>query len=218
MCGAVQRSFAVGHSALLVDLRCHGRSDGHIITFGLRESEDVPLWIEEVRRRFGADHPVMISGVSMGAATVMMAAGRPLPENVVGVLADCGYTSPKEIIQKVTVDMKLPPKLAWPFIKLGAKLFGRFDLEETSPIEAMKVCTLPVIFAHGEADDFVPCDMSRRNYEACAAPKRLITVPGAGHGLAYPADPDSYLNALAEGFTAVGIPTKVIAKETVKES
>lgn len=218
LCGGVQRCFDLGRSVLLADQRACGESEGHTITFGINESRDCRSWVDFMIGYFGPDVKIILTGVSMGAATVMMAAGRPLPENVVGVLADCGYTSPKEIIQKVTVDMKLPPKLAWPFIKLGAKLFGRFDLEETSPIEAMKVCTLPVIFAHGEADDFVPCDMSRRNYEACAAPKRLITVPGAGHGLAYPADPDSYLNALAEGFTAVGIPTKVIAKETVKES
>ena len=76
--------------------------------------------------------------------------------------------------------MHLPPRVFYPFVKLGARLFGHFDLEETTAAEAMKSCRLPVFFIHGEDDRFVPCDMSRRNYEACAAPKRPITVPGAG--------------------------------------
>lgn len=51
----------------------------------------------------------------------------------------------------------------------------------------MKNCTVPVIFFHGECDDCVPCEMSRINYGACTGKKMLITIPGAGHGLSYPA-------------------------------
>ena len=96
--------------------------------------------------------------------------------------------------------MGLPPKLCYPFVKLGARLYGQFDLEETSPVEAMKNCTVPVIFFHGESDDYVPCQMSQINFDACAARKRLATVPNAGHGLAYPVDPENYLQALREFF------------------
>jgi fermentation-respiration switch protein FrsA (DUF1100 family) len=135
----------------------------------------------------------------MGAATVMMAAGEPLPKNVICVLADCGYTSPKEIIQKVVKDMKLPVKLIYPFIRLGALIYGGFDLEKTSPIEAMRKCKLPVVFVHGDNDDFVPYEMSVRLCEECSSDKKiLITIPGAGHGLAFPADQDGYVNQLIE--------------------
>ena len=88
--------------------------------------------------------------------------------------------------------MHLPAGLIYPFIKLGAKLYGHFDLEEYTPLEAMKTCRVPIIFIHGESDDFVPCDMSRAVYEACTSPKRLVTVPGAGHGLGYLLDLDGY--------------------------
>ena len=124
-----------------------------------------------------------------------------LPPNVIGVLADCGYTSAKEIIQVVIRQMGLPPKLGYPFVKLGARLFGHFDPEADSPEEAMKRSSVPVIFFHGEDDAFVPCDMSRRCYAACASPKkRLVTIPGAGHGLCYPVAPEQYLEALREFF------------------
>ena len=96
--------------------------------------------------------------------------------------------------------MKLPVELCYIFIKLGAKLYGHFNLESHSPVEAMKSCTVPVIFFHGECDDFVPCEMSKINYEACCARKKLVTIPGAGHGLSYPSAPEIYLDALKEFF------------------
>ena len=214
LCGGVQRCFDLGHSILLVDQRCSAQSEGHVISFGINEARDCHSWVDFMIRYFGEDVRIILTGVSMGAATVMTAAGKPLPKNVVGVLADCGYTGAREIIQTVIADMKLPPKLLYPFVRLGARLFGHFDLEETSPIEAMRSCTLPVVFAHGEDDAFVPCEMSRRNFAACTAPKRLITVPGAGHGLAYPADPERYLAELNRCFNELGIPSRITAKES----
>ena len=209
LCGGVQRCFALGRSALVVEQRASAGSDGHVISMGIHERQDCLDWVNFAIDRFGSDVKIVLTGISMGAATVLMAAGSDLPENVVGVLADCGYTSPKEIILKIIRQIHMPQKLLYPMIRWGGKLFGGFDLEEYSPLEAVKTCKIPVIFFHGEADDYVPCEMSRINYEACNAPKRLVTIPGAGHGLAYPVDPEKYLNALAEMSHIWGIPTWV---------
>ena len=199
LCGAVERAFDVNRNALIVNHRAAGPSDGHVISFGINERRDCLRWIDFAIQKFGKDVKLVITGISMGAATVMMASGEDLPSNVISVLADCGYTSPKEIICKVVRDMKLPVKLLYPFIKLGAKLYGRFNLEEASPIEAMKKCTVPIVFVHGDADDFVPYEMSKRLFEACASEKKiLITVPGAGHGLAFPKDRKGYVDQLNE--------------------
>ena len=198
--GGVQRCFLLGRSVLLVDQRCSRRSQGDVITFGIREHRDCLSWLDFMVDHFGPERKIILTGISMGAATVMMAADKDLPSNVIGILADCGYTSPKDIICKVIRDMGISPALGYPFVKLGAKLFGRFDLEEDSPEEALKNAKVPVIFYHGEDDDFVPCDMSRRNYAACASRKALITVSGAGHGLSYPVEPERYLKTLADFF------------------
>lgn len=203
MSGGVLRCFLVGHSALLIDQRACGLSEGNKITFGINESRDCHSWITYLRQRFGETRKLILCGMSMGAATVLMAAGKPLPSTVVGVLADCGYTTPKEIICKVIRQLKLPAKLCYPFVRLGARLFAGFDLEEDSALEAMARCQVPVIFFHGENDDFVPCDMSRRNYEACKAPKKLITVPGAGHGLSYFLASEQYLQEVRDFFREV---------------
>ena len=190
--GGVQRCFACGRSALVVDQRAAGRSEGSTITMGILERRDCLSWVDFMLEKFGPDVKIVLTGISMGAATVVMAGGEELPENVVGILADCGYTSPKEIMQKVIREMGLPPKLSFPFVRLGAIIFGHFDPVETSPEEAIRKCRVPVIFFHGENDEFVPCEMSRRLYDLCPTRKAIMTVPGAGHGLSYALMPKEY--------------------------
>ena len=196
----VFRCFALHRSVLLVDQRAHGESDGKVITFGIRERHDCLTWIDFVLENIDPNAKIILTGISMGASTVLLATAEPLPKNVVGVLADCGYTSAKAIIKKVIRDLKLPVWFVYPLAKLGAKLYGKFDLEEVSPIAAMRVCRLPVLFIHGDTDAFVPHSMSVENHEACAAPKRMVTVQNAGHGLCYLIDSEKYLTALREFF------------------
>lgn len=190
LCGAVQRCFALGHSALVVDQRGCGRSEGRVITFGVREYRDCLSWVE-----FLGDRRIILGGISMGAATVLIAAGKPLPENVVGVLADCGYTSPEAIIKKVIREMRLPASLGYFFVRLGARIFGGFDPNSESPVNSLKTCTLPVVFLHGEEDGFVPCEMSREMHALCKR-SRLVTFGGADHGMSYLVDGDRYVEEL----------------------
>lgn len=203
--GGVVRAFKQGRSALIVDHRASGRSEGRVVTFGVNESRDCILWAELVAKEIDPDAKVILTGISMGAATVMIAAGsEELPSNVVGVIADCGYTSAKDIIKNTMRDMKLPADLLYPFARLGGKLFGDFDVDKVSPIEFMKKCKVPVIFIHGDADGYVPFDMSKRNFEACASEKKkLVAISGAAHGVAYPKDPEKYLSALSEFFEGI---------------
>ena len=199
--GAVYRCFRLNRNALIVDHRGSGRSDGHIITFGVNESRDCLRWIDYVINNIDKDAKILITGISMGASTVMTAAGMELPHNVVGVLADCGYSSAEEIIKKVMVDMKLPPKLMYPLVRLGGILFGRFDPNELSPIKSMKKCRLPIIFFHGADDAYVPCDMSKQLYQLCASEhKRVVITDGAGHGLCFSKDMDTYFREVENFF------------------
>lgn len=195
--GGVERCFALGRNVILVDQRGCGRSDGNVVSFGINERKDCLAWINKAIERFGDDVKIIITGISMGGATVLMTAGEKLPKNVICVLGDCPYSSAKEILFKVMKDMRLPPKLVYPFVKLGATIFGGFDLEETSPIEAMERCTIPVIFVHGDNDRFVPFEMSEKMFNACKSEKKkLIKIEGAGHGLAYPVAREKYIDEL----------------------
>lgn len=198
--GGVARCFQLGRSALLVDQRGCSDSEGNVISFGINEHRDCLAWLDFALQRFGKDVKIILTGISMGASTVLMVSDQALPPNVLGILADCGFSSAKDIIKKVIRQMGLPADVGYPFVKLGAKLFGHFDLEARSAVETVKNATVPVIFFHGDGDDYVPCEMSRINYEACTSKKKLVIIPRAGHGLSYPVAPDTYLNALREFF------------------
>lgn len=191
-CGGTKLAIRLGYNVLLVDQRSHGRSEGKSITFGVKERQDCLRWITYALERFGGDTKIVLAGISMGAATVLMASGEELPENVKGIMADCPYSSPKEIICKVGREMRFPLILLYPFIKLGAKVFGGFALEESSAIEAVKKAKVPILLVHGEADDFVPCEMSLAIKEAGGDVVELHTFPGATHGMSYMVDAKRY--------------------------
>ncbi len=196
--GGFMLSRKLGMNVLAVEQRSHGRSQGNTISFGILERKDCLSWARYASARFGEDIPIVLSGISMGGATVLMASQLPLPGNVVAILADCPYTSPKEIICKVCTDRKLPAPLAYPFVRLGARLFGNFSLEEASALEAVSYANVPILLIHGDTDDFVPYEMTKRIYTACKSDCRMVLFPKAGHGVSYLVDPVGYERAIVE--------------------
>lgn len=201
LCGGLERCAKLGRNVILVNHRASGNSEGNVITFGINESKDCLAWTNYVIERFGKDVKIFIGGISMGGATVAMASAMDLPQNVLCGVVDCSFTSPKEIICKTIAEMKLPPKLCYPLVKLGAKIFGHFDLEENSPLQAVQNSRIPLVFIHGADDDFVPTEMGERLYEACVSKKKLYITPNAAHGLAYPVDPEQYVRVLHDAET-----------------
>ena len=191
-CGGHALARKMGHNALTVDQRAHGKSGGNVITFGIKERFDCLSWIQYANQRFGKQTPIILSGVSMGASTVLMASELDLPENVVGVIADCPYSAPGAIIQKVCKDMKFPPKLLYPFVVLAGLMYGHFRIWDSSAEKAVIRTKIPALVIHGEDDRFVPCEMSRAIRRANREKVTLETFPEAGHGLSYLLDPQRY--------------------------
>lgn len=199
--GGLERCARLGRNVILVHHRASGKSEGNVITFGVLEKRDALLWAALIAERFPR-RKIILTGISMGAATVMMCAKEALPQNVVGILADCGYTSPRAIISKVLDEnLHLPSRVFYPFVYLGARLFGGFDLHDAPPVEALAAARVPVLFFHGDADGFVPSKMSEENFAACAKEKKLVFIEGAGHGLAYPVNKEKYLSEMRAFFS-----------------
>lgn len=192
--GGFKLAIRAGYNSLVVDQRAHGKSGGHTISFGIRERFDCKAWAEYAADRFG-DIPIFLSGVSMGAATVLMASNLQLPRNVRGIIADCPYSSPEAIIRKVCRDMKLPEKIIYPFVALSGLIFGKFRIWESSALDSVKHTELPILLIHGDDDRFVPCDMSKEIKKAGKGNIEMITVPKAGHGISYLVDTDMYEKA-----------------------
>ena len=134
----------------------------------------------------------------MGGATVLMAAGEPLPKNVKCVIADCPFSSPIEIISKVGAEKGAPGFLIKALSIVGARIFGGFSLTSNSPISAVKRASVPILLMHGEGDTFVPDYMSDKIH--ASNPKiRIEKFPGADHATCYLADTERYF-ALADSF------------------
>ncbi len=181
-----------GLNILLADERACGKSEGLTVTFGVKERHDCLSWVRYIMRHNGEDTKIILYGVSMGAATVMMASELDLPKNVIGIIEDCGYTSPKDIICRVAKGMGLPAGLLYPFARIGARVFGGFDIEESSASEALRHAKVPVLFIHGYQDGFVPYYMCGQVFEACSAPKQMETFDRAEHAVSCLSDPFRY--------------------------
>ncbi len=178
-----------GYNILAVEQRSHGRSEGKWITFGVKERYDALSWCNYLIEKFGTDIKIILDGLSMGATTVLMAAGLDLPSNVKGIIADCGFSSPWDIVTEVArVDMHIPK---FPLLYLmipTVRLLCGFGLKEASTVDAVKKSKLPILFVHGLSDDFVPHEMSVKAYEARPENSRLISVENATHGMSYVVD------------------------------
>ena len=197
-CGGADICFSRGFNVLMIEHRAHGSSEGHSITFGVKERYDVLAWAEYAAERFGSGVKILLCGISMGGATVLMASELALPANVRGILADCPFTSPSEIIQEVGRSAGLPMKLAYPPTALAARVFGGFSLTGADASEAVKHTKIPILLIHGEEDGLVPCGMGRIIAEANPRMIELHTFPGARHGLSYLTDPERYTELVTE--------------------
>ena len=176
---------------LLVDQRASGDSEGKYITFGTLERYDAVDWAHYIEDRFGSQ-PILLDGISMGGATVLLAAAEPLPSSVVGILADCAYSSPEAILRTVGARMKLPVGLILPGVRLLCRVLGHFDPIPVSIPEGLAKCKLPILMIHGTADGFVPFEMGVENSRA-RADIRFVAIEGADHGMSYLIDPDTVL-------------------------
>lgn len=191
-CGGADVCLAAGFNLLMIEQRAHCTSEGRTITFGVNERRDCLDWARYAASRFGPDVKIVLAGISMGASAALMASALPLPENVRGIIADCPFTSPKEIITRVARRRGYPAEALWPLIALSARAFGGFDPTAADAAEAVKHARVPILLLHGEADGFVPCDMGRRIAAANPALIELHTFPNAGHGMSYLADTPRY--------------------------
>lgn len=183
---------ALGMNILVPHQRAHGDSEGKYITFGVRESEDMQCWIDYHNKVFG-QYQMILSGMSMGASTVLFMADQALPDNVKCIIADCGFTSPQEILDAVFRSVvHLPSKLTLFVTNILTRMFAGFGLKEKDTCSVLKNAKLPVLLIHGLADDFVPSNMSMQGYDACMGEKELLLVEDAGHGVSFLKDRESY--------------------------
>ena len=188
---AVKYYIEMGLNVFVADQRANGESEGVLITFGIKERKDVITWTEFIIANYTPKN-IFLSGVSMGATTVMMAANLNLPQNVRGIIADCGFTSVPEIIKKVARQaFRIDATIFLPMLNLRCKIFGGFSFYETTTIKSLSESDIPIFFIHGKNDGFVPCEMTEQSHVAARAEKHICIVENADHGMSFLVDSDN---------------------------
>ena len=196
--GGAKMLLDAGFRVLLIEQRSQGWSEGHCITFGAKERLDVQRWAQWAAREFGPDCRIMLFGISMGAASVLLASGLELPEQVRGVVADCPFSNGRDILMRTAMQSGV-------LADLSSRLWGWFDLKQTDVREAVKKTRVPVLLIHGEADDFVPPEMSAEILSYNPTIMERHTFPGASHGISFVIDPERYKKLVLDFAERIGV-------------
>ena len=198
--------YDAGCSILLAEQRAHLCSDGEYVDMGILARRDVITWTEFVNDRYAPGRSeqeespsfqsfpkIVLAGVSMGAATILMAQDQGLPDNVGGMIADCGFANTWEEVRYFGSHYGVIfSAQKMPFIDYLCRTRAGYSLRDANPEDALKKAKIPVLFFHGTDDTLMPIQNSYDNYEACAAPKKLVVVEGAEHAQSYFTDPELY--------------------------
>ena len=189
-CGGAKEAIELGYNVILIDERAHGTSQGHSITVGVREVKDLLAWVNYARERFGKNIDLVLIGISMGGATVLMAADK-VGENV-KIIADCPYSSPKIMLKETIKAIHLPVFIFYPLVNLTSILFAHTNLSKISAYDSIKVTNNKVLIIHGNKDSVVNYKISQTLYQTYPDKIRYELFDGADHGVSYLVDTNRY--------------------------
>lgn len=192
MVGAAKQFLNYGYNVLMPDLRAHGKSEGKYIGMGWLDRLDLMQWIDYLIATYG-NIKIILYGISMGAATVMMASGERLPSNVRAIIEDCGYTSAwEEFAYELKTLFHMPTFPALYNANVITKIRARYSLKKASAIKQVAKSKTPTLFIHGDKDKFVPFYMLDKLYEAASCKKEKLVIKNAGHTEAQAIEPERY--------------------------
>ncbi|HHX62556.1 MAG TPA: alpha/beta hydrolase [Epulopiscium sp.] len=184
-----------GFNIVLYDHRNSGESEGEYTTMGYFEKEDLKRVINYIYNRFGKDIVVGTHGESMGAATVLLHCSED--KRVKFVIADCPYSDlKKQLAYRLKIEHKLPQ---FPFLNI-ASIFSRikagFFFGQISPIKVIQqhngLADVPIMFIHGDADQYIPPIMTEQMYQVKKGYKKLYLAKGADHAISVCVDRKRY--------------------------
>ena len=187
-----------GYNVLIPYMRATGESEGEYIGMGWLDKDDLKCWIDLIIKQ-NNNANIVLHGSSMGAATVLMASGDELSSNVKAIIEDSGYTSVWDIFaSEAKARFNLPEFPVLNMFEVVANFRAKYDIKEASALEQVKKATLPILFIHGDSDDFVPEYMCEKLYEVANCRKDKLIIHGAGHTESRYKEPDTYYNKIFE--------------------
>ncbi|WP_051452844.1 alpha/beta hydrolase [Atopobacter phocae] len=200
--------YKMGYDVLLPAARGHGLSEGEYRGMGWMDRLDYKQWIDNITSQYASKHPeqktveIGLFGLSMGAATVMMTSGEDLPDNVKLIIEDCGYTSiDDEFTYQLKETYNLPRLPMIPLTSFYTQFVEGFNFKEGSATNQLRNNRRPILFIHGDTDDFVPTKMVNELYEATQGPKDIWITKGVGHAKSLETYPKEYEERVAQFLT-----------------
>ena len=188
--------YEMGYNVLVPDLRGHGNSQGDYIGMGWDDRLDIMDWIDYIVEN-NPNAQIALHGTSMGSATVLMVSGEKLPENVKAIVADCGSTSVwDEFSYQLKSLFNLPSFPVMNLSNMVTMVRAGYSLKNASAIDQVKKATVPILYIHGDKDDFVPYYMMDELYNATNSTKEKLTVEGAEHAKADLVNPQLYWSTI----------------------
>ena len=185
-----------GYNVLIPSMRACADSEGEYVGMGWLDKEDLKCWINLIIEE-NKNAEIILHGSSMGAATVLMASGDELPANVKNIIADSGYTSVWDIFaSEAKARFNLPEFPVLNMFQIVANRKAKYDIKEASSLEQVKKSKTPILFIHGDKDDFVPEYMCEKLYDATNCKKEKLIIHGAGHTDGKYREPEKYYNTI----------------------
>lgn len=169
-----------GCSVILFDYRHHGESDDDAITYGAREVLDLEAVLACARGNGMVEGKLIVFGLSMGAATAILATSRL--EGVDGYILSCGYARFSDAMKGHIQHMVLPAPVVYPIARLAFRVqTGGADPDDINPVESIDDIHVPVLIIQGGRDRIINKAHGDGLYEAANEPKRYAYFPEADH-------------------------------------
>ncbi len=188
----------LGYNLLLPDFYAHGESEGDAIRMGWKDRKDALLWSQLADQLFHTKTRQVVHGISMGGFVTMVLAGEDAPQ-LEAFVDDCGYTSVwEEFAHELEATFGLPEFPMMFTSSLLCKLHYGWSFGEADAVKAIRHSTKPMLFIHGDNDNFVPTEMVHTLYDAKPEPKELWLTPDVAHAHSYLTYPEEYMKKVID--------------------
>ncbi|MGB4588759.1 MAG: alpha/beta hydrolase [Clostridiaceae bacterium] len=180
-----------GFNVVVFDQRNHGLTGGPNTTYGYFEKWDLHNITDYLFNTYGNDISVGLHGESMGGAISVLNMG--IDSRIDFGIIDSAFSDLPELLFMMLVDeLHIHNKKLLSFINLFIKQQSGFSIEDVSPIKEIPGIEKPILFIHGEKDNYIPVKMAKIMYAFKLHNKYIYLSKDGEHGTSMASDPHQY--------------------------
>lgn len=172
----------MGMNVLVIDSRAHGNSDGKYSTLGVKESDDVRVWIDLLEREYGINE-IWFHTICVGsAAAILILSSNDCPNSVKGLVTEGCFVSFRETFKRHMMDINKPTFPVLDLVMMNIKKYGKADVYKAAPILHMGKIKKSVLMIYGTKDIFSIPRLSQKLFDKCGSEdKKIVWFDKGGH-------------------------------------